>query len=244
MAHTRSKGVETHAYLAMRVLLIEDEPRLAGYIQKALSEEAFTADVATDGESGLERAQATTYDLIILDLMLPGVDGMTVCRRLRSAANDVPILVLSARGMVQDRVSALNAGADDYLTKPFEFAELSARVRAVLRRRQPTAFLPLTVADLSLDPVSRIVRRGDRRVDLTQKEYALLEYLLRHAGQGVTRTMIAEHVWNFHWDRLTNVIDVYINHLRKKIELPGEPRLIHAIRGSGYVIREPEKSGD
>ena len=159
----------------MRVLVIEDEPRLAGYIQKGLTEEAFTADVATDGESGLERAQTTKYDLILLDLMLPGIDGMTVCRRLRGAGDDVPILVLSARGMVQDRVSALNAGADDYLTKPFEFAELSARVRAVLRRRQPAAFLPLTVADVSLDPVSRMVRRGDRRIDLTQKEYALLE---------------------------------------------------------------------
>jgi DNA-binding response OmpR family regulator len=141
--------------------------------------------------------------------------------------------------MVTDRVAALNAGADDYLTKPFAFSELSARIRAVLRRRQPTAFLPLTVADLSLDPISRIVRRGDRRLDLTQKEYALLEYLVRHAGHVVTRTMIAEHVWNFHWQQLTNVIDVYINHLRKKVEAPGEARLIHALRGSGYVIREP-----
>lgn len=225
----------------MRVLVIEDEPRLADYIRKGLSEEAFIADVAGDGESGLERAQATTYDLIVLDLMLPGVDGMTVCQRLRAAGNDVPILVLSARGLVHDRVSALNAGADDYLTKPFEFAELSARVRAVLRRRNPTGFVPLTVADLSLDPISRVVRRGDRRLDLTQKEYALLEYLLRHAGHVVTRTMIAEHVWNFHWDRLTNVIDVYISHLRRKMEGAGNARLIHAVRGSGYVIREPER---
>lgn len=225
----------------MRVLVIEDEPRLADYIRKGLSEEAFIADVAGDGEVGLERARATTYDLIVLDLMLPGVDGMTVCQRLRAAGNDVPILVLSARGLVHDRVSALNAGADDYLTKPFEFAELSARVRAVLRRRNPTGFVPLIVADLFLDPVSRVVRRGDRRLDLTQKEYALLEYLLRHAGQVVTRTMIAEHVWNFHWDRLTNVIDVYINHLRRKMEGAGNARLIHAVRGSGYVIREPER---
>ncbi len=224
----------------MRVLLVEDERRLAGYIQKGLSEEAFAVDVATDGESGLERAQTTKYDLIVLDLMLPGIDGMAVCRQLRSAANDVPILVLSARGLVEDRVAALNAGADDYLTKPFEFAELSARIRAVLRRRQPTAFHPLSVGDLVLDPVSRIVRRGDRRLDLTQKEYALLEYLLRHAGQVVTRTMIAEHVWNFTWDRLTNVIDVYVNHLRRKIEAQGKPRLIHAVRGAGYVIREPD----
>ena len=225
----------------MRVLIVEDDPRLADYIRKGLSEEAFIADVASDGSSGLARADATTYDLIVLDLMLPDIDGMTVCRRLRAAGNVVPILVLSARRMVDDRVSALNAGADDYLTKPFEFAELTARVRAVLRRRDPTGFVPLTVADLSLDPISRIVRRGERRVDLTQKEYALLEYLLRHAGQVVTRTMIAEHVWNFHWDRLTNVIDVYVNHLRRKMEESGEPRLIHAVRGSGYVIREPDR---
>lgn len=225
----------------MRVLIIEDDPRLADYIRKGLSEEAFIADVASDGESGLARAHATTYDLIVLDLMLPDIDGMTVCRRLRAAGNVVPILVLSARRMVDDRVSALNAGADDYLTKPFEFAELTARVRAVLRRRNPSGFVPLTVADLSLDPISRVVRRGERRLDLTQKEYALLEYLLRHAGQVVTRTMIAEHVWNFHWDRLTNVIDVYVNHLRRKMEESGEPRLIYAVRGSGYVIREPER---
>ena len=224
----------------MRVLIIEDDPRLADYIRKGLSEESFVADVASEGESGLARAQATTYDLIVLDLMLPDVDGMTVCRRLRAAGNAVPIVVLSARRMVNDRVSALNAGADDYLTKPFEFAELTARVRAVLRRRDSTAFVPLTVADLSLEPISRVVRRGERRLDLTQKEYALLEYLLRHAGQVVTRTMIAEHVWNFHWDRLTNVIDVYVNRLRRKMEESGAPRLIHGVRGSGYVIREPD----
>jgi DNA-binding response OmpR family regulator len=222
------------------VLIIEDDPRLADYIRKGLSEEAFVADVVTEGESGLARAQATTYDLIVLDLMLPDVDGMTVCRRLRAAGNAVPIVVLSARRMVDDRVSALNAGADDYLTKPFEFAELTARVRAVLRRRDSTAFVPLTVADLSLEPISRVVRRGERRLDLTQKEYALLECLLRHAGQVVTRTMIAEHVWNFHWDRLTNVIDVYVTRLRRKMEEAGEPRLIHGVRGSGYVIREPD----
>ena len=224
----------------MRVLLVEDEGRLAGYIQKGLSEEAFAVDIATSGEGGLQRAQTTKYDLVVLDLMLPGMDGMAVCRELRRLGNDVPILVLSARGLVEDRVAALNAGADDYLTKPFEFAELSARVRAVLRRRQPAVFQPLSVSDLTLDPVSRIVRRGERRLDLTQKEYALLEYLLRHAGQVVTRTMIAEHVWNFTWDRMTNVIDVYVNHLRKKVEAQGEPRLIHAVRGAGYVVREPD----
>lgn len=224
----------------MRVLLIEDESRLAGYVKKGLSEESFDVDIASDGEAGIDCAHASKYDIILLDLMLPGLDGMAVCRQLRRLGNDVPILVLSARGLVGDRVAALNAGADDYLTKPFEFAELSARIRAVLRRRQPTAYLPLTVADLSLDPVTRAVRRGNRHIDLTQKEYALLEYLLRHAGEVVTRTMIAEQVWNFTWDRMTNVIDVYVNHLRRKIEAPGELRLIYAVRGAGYVIREPD----
>lgn len=224
----------------MRLLLIEDETRLADYIHRGLAEEAFTVDIATDGGTGLERARATQYDLVVLDLMLPDMDGMRVCRDIRAAENSVPILVLSARGLVGDRVSALNAGADDYLTKPFEFAELTARIRALLRRRHPTGLLQLQVGNLTLDPVSRMVRRGTRHIDLTQKEYALLEYLLRHSGQVVTRTMIAEHVWNLTWDRLTNVIDVYVNHLRKKIEGPGEPRLIHAARGAGYMIREPD----
>jgi DNA-binding response OmpR family regulator len=173
--------------------------------------------------------------------MLPGIDGFAVCRALRSAGSDTPILILSARGVVQDRVKGLELGADDFLTKPFVFSELSARVRALLRRRQPTALLTLTVGSLTVDPMTRIVKRGDRRLDLTQKEFALLEYLMRHAGQVVTRTMIAEHVWGFNWDRLTNVIDVYVNHLRKKVELADEPRLIHAVRGAGYIIREPDE---
>ncbi len=224
----------------MRLLLIEDETRLADYIQKGLAEEGFTVDAAADGGTGLERVRATQYDLVVLDLMLPDIDGMQVCGQIRKAHNNVPILVLSARGLVGDRVSALNAGADDYLTKPFDFGELAARIRAVLRRRNPTALLALKVGDLTLDPLSRLVRRGNRHIDLTQKEYALLEYLLRHAGHVVTRTMIAEHVWNFTWDRLTNVIDVYVNHLRRKVELPGETRLIHAARGVGYVVRDPD----
>jgi DNA-binding response OmpR family regulator len=225
----------------MRLLVVEDEPKLASFIQRGLTDESFAVDVARDGEEALERAARTSYDLVILDLMLPGMDGFAVCRALRSAGSDTPILILSARGVVQDRVKGLELGADDFLTKPFVFSELSARVRALLRRRQPTALLTLTVGSLTVDPMTRIVKRGDRRLDLTQKEFALLEYLMRHAGQVVTRTMIAEHVWGFNWDRLTNVIDVYVNHLRKKVELADEPRLIHAVRGAGYIIREPDE---
>ena len=224
----------------MRVLLVEDELRLAQIIEKGLADEAFSVETVHDGEQALERAAQTTYDLIILDLMLPGIDGWTVCRKLRAQGHETPILILSARGQVEDRVRGLELGADDFLTKPFAFSELSARIRALIRRRQPGQFLLLQVADLTLDPISRIVKRGDRRVDLSQKEYALLDYLMRHAGQVVTRAMIAERMWDFNFDRLTNVIDVYISHLRNKIEHGSEPRLIHAVRGAGYVIREPD----
>lgn len=227
----------------MRVLLVEDESKLAHVIEKGLEEESFTVETVRDGEQALERARQTVYDLIILDVMLPGIDGLAVCRELRAGGNLTPILILSARGMVEDRVRGLEVGADDYLTKPFAFSELSARIRAILRRRQPADLLLLRVGDLTLDPISRVVKRGHRRVDLSQKEYALLEYLMRHAGQVVTRAMIAERVWDFDFDRLTNVIDVYVNHLRNKIENGPEPRLIHAVRGSGYVMRNPDETG-
>ena len=226
----------------MRVLLVEDEPKLATFIEKGLAEESFLVDAVRDGEHALEEARRTVYDVIILDLRLPGIDGFAVCREIRALGNQTPILILSARGLVEDRVRGLETGADDYLTKPFAFSELSARVRALLRRRQSATLLTLRVGDLALDPITRIVKRGTRRVDLTQKEFALLDYLMRHAGHVVTRAMIAEHVWDFNFDRLTNVIDVYINHLRNKIEGPAEPRLIHAVRGSGYVIREHDEA--
>lgn len=224
----------------MRVLVVEDEARLAAFVRKGLSELSYTVDVAGDGRTAIQLARSTPYDLVILDIMLPEIDGFAVCRELRGMNLDVPILMLSARGVVEDRVQGLDSGADDYLTKPFAFSELSARVRALLRRQKPSKFLTLVVGDVTLDPVKRSVYRGKRRIDLSQKEFTLLEYLMRNADQVLTRTMIAEHVWDFTWDRLTNVIDVYVNHLRRKLEDGPESRLIHAVRGVGYVMRAPE----
>lgn len=227
----------------MRLLLVEDDPKLARSIQQGLAAESFAIEVVGTGEDAVRRAGATAYDLIILDIMLPHMDGFAVCEQLRSAGLDVPILMLSARGFVEDRVKGLQTGADDYLSKPFSFAELTARVQALLRRQQPSALRLLKVSDLTLDPVTRMVRRGEQRIDLSAKEFALLEYLMRNSGHVLTRAMIAEQVWNFSWERLTNVIDVYVNHLRRKIEITGGPRLIHAVRGVGYVLREQEGTG-
>lgn len=225
---------------ATRILVVEDEARLAALIRKGLSDLSFAVDIAADGPAALQMALSGEYDLIILDVMLPQLDGFAVCREIRRRHLDVPILMLSARGVVEDRVQGLDSGADDYLTKPFAFSELTARAKALLRRQKPSEFLTLVLADIVLDPVKREVHRGVRRIDLTQKEFALLEYLMRNAGQVLTRTMIAERVWDFTWDRLTNVIDVYVNHLRQKLEESGEPRLIHAVRGAGYVMRATE----
>jgi DNA-binding response OmpR family regulator len=230
----------TEATRAIRILVVEDEAKLASNSQRGYTEQGFEVDTAPDGEAAIWLSRGTAYDLVILDIVLPGMDGFSVCRELRRLSVDLPILMLSARGVVEDRVRGLESGADDYLTKPFAFLELHARVRALLRRRRPSELLILTVDDVVLDPVKRIVHRGGRKLDLTQKEFALLEYFLRHSGEVLTRAMIAEHVWDFTWDRLTNLIDVFVNHLRRKLEDGGAPRLIHAVRGTGYVLRGRE----
>ena len=235
---------ETEASRAPRVLIVEDERRLASLLTQQLTDLNLSVKAVHDGESGLEAALRDTFDLVILDVMLPGQDGFAVCRELRRRGLTIPIMMLSARGVLEDRVRGLDSGADDYLTKPFEFAELSARVRALLRRQRPAATLNVTVGDVTLDPVSRTVYRAERKIDLTQREFALLEYFMRNVDQVLTRSMIGEHVWDFTWDRMTNVIDVYVNHLRRKLEDAGESRMIHAVRGVGYVLRASEHGND
>lgn len=227
-----------------RVLLVEDEVRLATLIANQLADLKLTVRVEHHGAAGLEAALSEPFDAIILDVVLPGVDGFAICRELRRRKVTTPIMMLSARGVTEDRVRGLDGGADDYLTKPFDFDELSARVRALLRRQPSAVALTLTVGDLHLDPVARSVHRGARKVELTQKEFALLEYFMRNADHVLTRAMIGEQVWDFTWDRMTNVIDVYVNHLRRKLEDSGEPRLIHAVRGVGYVLRSSEQADD
>jgi DNA-binding response OmpR family regulator len=224
----------------MRVLVVEDERRMASYICQALLEENFAVDCVHDGLSAFDMARSYEYDIIILDLMLPGIDGLTLCHRLRKAGQTTPVLILSARDLVEDRVTGLDAGADDYLVKPFATQELVARVRALLRRRQGTADPVLRVGNLELNPSTRKVKRNGQAIPLTMKEYALLEYLMRRPGVVLTRTMIAEHVWDFTFDLASNVVDVYIKHLRDKINEPGKPSYIQTVRGVGYTVRDPE----
>jgi heavy metal response regulator len=219
----------------MRILVIEDERRVRSFLERGLVEAGFAVDVAADGETGSNLARVHPYDAIVLDLMLPKRDGLSVLAELRAAGRATPVLVLSARDEVDDRVRGLDAGADDYLAKPFSFAELLARLRALLRRGTARPSL-LEIGDLRVDLVAHRAERGGQRLDLTAKEFALLEYLARHAGEVVTRTMISEHVWDMNFDSFSNVIDVYIRYLRKKIDEPFEKKLIHTRRGVGYVL--------
>jgi heavy metal response regulator len=221
----------------MRILVVEDEAKVASFIRRALEEESYAVDVCADGARGLDLARAGCYDLVILDLMLPGMPGLEVLRTLRKEQIAAPVLILTARSELDQKVKGLDAGADDYLTKPFAIEELVARVRALLRRGSGEAAGVLQVEDLVLNPATREVTRGGRRIELTAKEYALLEYLMRNAGRVLTRPMIAEHVWNQDFDTFTNVIDVYVNYLRNKIDRGQDRKLIHTVRGSGYTLK-------
>jgi len=224
----------------MRLLLIEDDVDVAAYIEKGLGEAGHTVDLAYDGITGLGLATTEDYDLLIIDRMLPGVDGLTIVKSVRAANKQTPILILSALGEVDDRVEGLKAGADDYLTKPFAFSELDARLDALQRRSAGGAGMDtvLKVGDLELDQLSRMVMRAGQTIELQPREYRLLEYLMRHAGQVVTRTMLLEHVWDYHFDPQTNVIDVHISRLRGKIDKGYSRPLLHTVRGAGYMINE------
>jgi heavy metal response regulator len=226
----------------MRVLLVEDEKRIADFIRKGLSEYGYAVDVAGDGEEALDWVDVAQFDIVVLDVMLPVRDGIDVCRELRGRGVQTPVLMLTARDAIEDRVRGLDSGADDYLVKPFAFAELLARLRALARRERSVSGARLQVGGLILDTTTREVFREGRPIDLTSKEYALLEHLMRHPNHVLTRTMIAEHVWNYDFDNATNVIDVHIRNLRRKIDDPFPDRLIHTVRGAGYRIsdRQPE----
>jgi heavy metal response regulator len=222
----------------MQILVVEDEKKVASFIKRGLEEEGYTVDVAYDGEEGLRMAENNPYELILMDVMLPKMDGLTVIKDLRNKNIMTSVLCLTAKDTVEDIVSGLNSGSDDYLTKPFAFAELLARVRALLRRGAKDRGAEIFFADLRLDPVAHKVWRSNKEIELTAKEYALMEYLMRNPNQVLTRTMIAEHVWDYAFDSFTNIIDVYVNYLRKKVDRDYDKKLIHTVRGVGYVLRE------
>ena len=222
----------------MRILVVEDEIKVANFIQRGLEGEGFSVDMANDGETGVAKAEQGAYDLILMDIMLPKLDGLEAIRQIRDKGIKTPVLCLTAKDTVDDIVAGLDTGSDDYLTKPFAFSELLARVRALTRRSTDDRGAEITYADLRLDPVAHKVWRAGEEIDLTSKEYALLEYLMRNAEQTLTRTMIAEHVWDYTFDSFTNIIDVYVNYLRKKVDKDYDKRLIHTVRGVGYVLKE------
>ena len=223
----------------MRILVVEDERKVASFLRQGLQEEGHTVEVAADGDAALDALLAgSVYDLVVLDLMLPKRDGFEILRTLRQRRVETPVLVLTARDAVPDKVTGLDLGADDYLTKPFAFDEFLARARALLRRGGGPRVPVLMLGDLRLDPATRLVTRGGRRITLTVREYALLEYLLRNVGRVLTRPMIAQHVWGIDFDTESNIIDVYVGYLRRKIDAHGERRLLHTVRGAGYMLSD------
>ncbi|MDD5687405.1 MAG: response regulator transcription factor [Elusimicrobia bacterium] len=223
----------------MRILVVEDEKKLASFVKRGLKEEGYAVDVALDGEEGYNLAtiNLNEYDLIILDVVIPKIDGITLCRKLREEKINTPILMLTGKDTVKDKVAGLDSGANDYLTKPFAFEELLARVRAITRRKNEKNVTKLVVGDLELDLLTHKVMRANKEIILTTKEYSLLEYLMQNAGNVVTRTMISEHVWDINFDSYTNVIDVYINYLRNKIDSNFNSKMLHTIRGRGYILK-------
>lgn len=231
--------------MSMKLLVIEDDPEMAAYLRTALIESGHNADHVADGRDGLHRALSNPYDALIVDRMLPGLDGLSLVSALRAASNTTPVLFLSALGDVDQRVEGLRAGGDDYLTKPFAYTELLARVEVLARRQRPeTAEHSYRVADLELDRLKRSVRRGNRDIELKPREFRLLEYLMMNAGRVVTRTMLLEQVWDYHFDPQTNVIDVHISRLRAKIDRNEDLPLLHTVRGAGYCLREPSRGED
>ncbi|VAX12254.1 response regulator in two-component regulatory system with PhoQ [hydrothermal vent metagenome] len=227
----------------MRILVIEDDIETANYISKGLKEHGHTIDQALDGKDGLFMALENDYDILILDRMLPALDGLSILKTLRSSNRKMPVIILSALGEVDDRVQGLKAGGDDYLVKPFAFSELLARIEALLRRGEIKSDIRLLkVADLELDRLTHTVKRAGKTINLQPREYVILEFLLQHAGQIVTRTMLLESVWDYHFDPQTNIIDVHISRLRNKIDRDFDPALLHTVRGAGYCLHEPESS--
>ncbi|HUL43254.1 MAG TPA: response regulator transcription factor [Bacteroidota bacterium] len=222
----------------MRILVVEDERKVANFLQQGLQEEGFEVEVAYDGEEGSLNVQQKQFDLILLDILLPKKDGVTLVKEMRSRQITTPVLMLTAKSSIDNRVEGLDAGADDYLAKPFAFEELLARIRSLLRRGGPEKATSIKIADLQLDMVKHTARRGERVIELTGKEYALLEYFMRNANRVLTRTLISEHIWNYNFDTGTNIVDVYVNHLRSKIDEGFERKLLHTVRGVGYIMKE------
>jgi DNA-binding response OmpR family regulator len=227
----------------MRLLLVEDEARIAHFVAKGLREESYAVDVVGNGKDALYQTEINDYDVVILDVMIPGLDGIATCRAIRAKGKRIPILMLTARDGVQDRITGLDAGADDYLTKPFEFGELLARLRALLRRPRELQLPQIVVNDLVLDTASQTAKRGNRKIPLTAKEYALLEFLARNAGRVIGRAEIAEHVWDESFDPFSNLIEVYINRLRRKIDEGTANPLLQTRRGSGYILGDAASNG-
>ena len=222
----------------MRILLVEDEQRLSNVIKKGLLEDGFAVDVAYDGEEGQYLAEGEIYDLVILDIMLPKVDGLTLCHNLRDKNIKTPILMLTAKTTIEDKVAGLDSGADDYMTKPFSFLELRSRIQALIRRSKQESSPILKIDDLVLDPIKHTVTRKDKNITLTPKEFSILELLLRHKDEVVTRTMITEHAWDYNFDSMSNIVDVFVASLRRKVDKASDKKLIHTVHGVGYRLSE------